>query len=212
MENGNTPMGMLEGRSWGLFLLAGSVLVFYGALTGVEAFTDMPVPANIFEAGYVLGFLGLLGLYPTLSEEQPLLARLGVVAAVVGLVGVVLVSLRSFGHLAGVLPEYPAGWSVIIPLVVVGFVVGFLSFGLAALRSDIYPRTVGLAVLAPGVIVVAMLLHMAVGWDRPASAFVISSGQAMAHLAIGATLRQQSRQPEGDDQPDNVAAQVATDD
>lgn len=212
MRNNNTRWKKLEERSSTLFLAAGVVLVFYGAFNGIEAFTDVAVPTNIFESGYVFGFLGLLGLYPALAEKQPLLARAGLVAGAVGLLGVVLVSLRSFGHLVGLVPEYPAGWWAIIILLLIGFIVGFISVGLAVLRSDAYSRTAGLVLLTPGVIVVVMLIHIAAGLNRPATAFVISSGQAMAHLAIGATLHQESSRPEQAEQADEPATRVATDD
>lgn len=212
-------MGVGDTHRWGigawsprLFLVAGGLLVFYGAFNGLEAFTDVAVPANVFETGYVFGFLGLLGLYPTLADEEPRLALVGAVAGAMGLVGVVLVSLRSFGHLAGLGPRYPAGWGLVVALLLIGFVGGFLAIGVAALRSAAYPRRVGLAVLLPGVIVVVMLLHMAAGLDRPATVFVISSGQAMAHLAIGATLRQQAADPGDDEHSDEAVGQVATDD
>lgn len=212
VDRSDTVWGTLEERSPTLFLVAGGLLVVYAAFNGVEAFTDVAVPANVFESGYVAGFLGLLGLYPALATERSLWASCGAVAGAVGFLGVVLVSLRSFGHLAGLLPEYPPGWSVVIVLVLVGFVGGFLAFGVAVLRSNVYSNLVGLALLAPGVIVVLMLLHMAAGLERPASVFVVSAGQAMAHLAIGSTLRQESSQPEGDESTGAADRPRATDD
>lgn len=211
MDDGYTRLDVLEERSPSLFLVGGAVLVFYGACNGIEAFTDVAVPANIFESGYVFAFLGLLGLYPTLADEGHRLARAGAGAATVGLVGVSLVSLRSFGHLAGLVSEYPAGWSAIILLVLVGFIGGYLALGLVALRSEAYSTTVGLVLTAPGVIVVLMLLHIAAGLDSSASVFVVSSGQAMAHLAIGETLRRQSSRPE-EESTEKITPSVATDD
>lgn len=212
MLGGHIPWAGLERRSPALFLAGGALLVVYGTLNGIEAFTATAVPANVFETGYVVAFLGLLGLYPSLRADEPRLARVGAGAAGVGLLGVGLVSLRSIGHLAGLVPEYPAGWWAVVVLLLVGFVGGYLAFGLAALRADGHATTVGLVLLLPGLIVVLMVLHIAAGLDSPATVFVVSSGQAMAHLAIGETLRQQSSRPDGDESAEGVTPPVATDD
>ncbi len=212
MNGGATRWDVLEERSSSLFLVAGTVLVGYGGANGIVTYTDVSVQTSVLWVGYVFSFLGLLGLYPSLARERPLLARVGAGTAAVGLLAVTLVSLLSAGHLAGVVPRpIPGGFAIWI-LSLVGFIGGYLAFGLAALRSDAYSTTAGLVISVPGVIIVLMVLHMAAGLEQPWSVFVVSSGQAMAHLAIGATLRQQSSQPESDEQTDDTAARAATDD
>jgi hypothetical protein len=52
----------------------------------LEAFLDITVEQKGLEVGYVIGFLGLLGLYPTLADRRPWLARAGAVAAILGVV------------------------------------------------------------------------------------------------------------------------------
>jgi protein-S-isoprenylcysteine O-methyltransferase Ste14 len=76
----------LERWSATLFLIAGGVLIVYAALTGLEAFLDITVEQKGLEVGHVIGFLGLLGLYPTLADRRPWLARAGAVAAILGVV------------------------------------------------------------------------------------------------------------------------------
>lgn len=212
MRDSNALWEKLEDRSPTLFLVAGVVLVFYGAANGIVTFTDVSVQTSVLWFGYIFSFLGLLGLYPTLVKESPGPARVGAGTAAVGLLGVTLVSLLSVGQLVGFVGSSIPGLFPIWILALVGFIGGYLAFALAALRSDTYSTTVGLVLSVPGVIIVLMVLHLAAGLEQPESVFVISSGQAMAHLGIGATLRQQSSQPEQDEETDEPAARVATDD
>jgi hypothetical protein len=202
---------ILEERSSSLFLVAGIILVVYGVANGIVTYTDVAVETSVLWFAYLFSFLGLLGLYPTLMVERPRLARVGAGAAVVGLLGVTLVSLMSAGQLAGIVSSPMPGLMAIWFLALVGFIGGYLAFGLAALRSDTYSTIDGLVLSVPGVIIVVMLLHLVAGLEQPWSVFVVSSGQAMAHLAIGATLRQQVSQPESEEQPDETPARATSD-
>lgn len=189
----------LETQSGTLFLVAGAVVVVYAGLHGIEAATDMILEPNPFEFGYVVGFLGLLGLYPTLADENPWLARAGAVAAVIGMIGLSAFTVLHLAELAGLVePRGPDWFWVFIPLPLIGFVVGYLTFGVASLRADVHTRTVGLLLLAPGIIVVVMIVQMLAGWTSQPQAFVISAGEAMAHLAIGATLKTKSDSGHGE--------------
>lgn len=191
MVSGSTPnWKRLEARSGTLFLVAGAVVLVYAGLHGVEAATDLVLEPNPFEFGYVLGFLGLLGLYPRLADDTPWLARVGAVAAVFGIMGLSAFTVVHLAELAGVVPPGgPAWFGIFIPFALTGFTVGYLSIGLASLRAAVHTRTVGLLLLAPGIIVVVMAVQILAGWTSQLQAFVISAGQAMAHLAIGATLK-----------------------
>jgi len=184
---------LLEAQSGTLFLVAGALVVVYAGLHGIEAATDMVLEPNPFEFGYVVGFLGLLGLYPTLADDNPWLARAGAVAAVLGMIGLSAFTVLHLAELAGVVARAGPPWlGIFIPLPLIGFVVGYLAFGVASLRTDAYARLVGLLLLAPGIIVIVMIVQILAGWTSQLQAFVISAGEAMAHLAIGVTLRTRS--------------------
>lgn len=189
----------LEARSGTLFLVAGALVVVYAGLHGIEAATDMVLEPNPFEFGYVVGFLGLLGLYPTLVNGSPWLARAGAAAAVLGMVGLSAFTMTHLAELAGIVGSgRPAWFGVFVLLTLTGFVVGYLAFGVASLRADVHTRTVGLLLLAPGIIVVVMIVQILAGWTSPEQAFVISAGEAMAHLAIGTTLKTSSDSDHGE--------------
>lgn len=51
-------------------------------------------------------------------------------------------------------------------LAIVGFIGGYLAFGLAALRSDAHSAIVGLVLSVLGVIIVLMVLQLAAGLGR----------------------------------------------
>lgn len=188
MDGTKSHWDSLERWSPRLFLLAGAVLAVYGAVNGMNAFTEASVDPKAFEVGYVAGFLGLLGLYPRFADRSPRLASVGAGAAVLGLVAFSVFTVNRLAEFAGVASGDPPGWLAFTVMAATGFVVGFLSFGVAALRDGVHPRTVGLVLLVPAIIIVLMFAHMAVGWDSPVTVFVVSAGQGMAHLAIGATL------------------------
>lgn len=194
--------GWLEARSATLFLVGGGLVVIYAAVNGTVALGDPMLNQNPFKFGYVLGFLGLLGLYPTLAERRPWLARTGAVAAVLGMVGLSVFVVKSLAALAGIVPVAdPVWYRFLVPLPLTGFVVGYLGFGLASLGADVYPSTLGFLLLIPGLIVVVMLVHISLGYASDVTAFVISAGEAMAHLAIGATLRTRSSATDRDESP-----------
>lgn len=203
----------LEARSGTLFLAAGALVVVYSGLHGIESATDMILEPNPFEFGYVLGFLGLLGLYPGVVDESPWLARIGAVAALLGIIGLSAFTVLHLGELAGLIEAGGPIWMIVFsPLPLAGFVVGYLSIGVAVLRGRVRSRMLGLLLLVPGIIVLVMVVQILMGWTSELQAFVISAGEAMAHLAIGATLRTNSTQPTRQEQTTEAEVDFPTHD
>ena len=188
----------LERRGSALFLFAGVLLVGYAALNGIAAFTDMSavtVEDVVGPAGFVLGFVGALGLYRGLADRSPTLARFGAVCVSLGAVGFSAIALQGLAVVAGV--EAVGGPGIFLLFVTIGMIPGYLSFGVACLRADVHSRTVGLLLFVPVVAYAAMLSgavlfvqfelfsETTMAW----SAVAISSSQAVAHLSIGYVLR-----------------------
>lgn len=181
-----------------LFLLAGVLLLGYAALNGIAAFTDtsyVTVEDVVGPGGFVLGFLGALGLYRSLTERSPRLARTGVCCVSLGAVGFSVITLQGLAVIAGLGSGGTHG--ILLILVTIGMIPGYLSFAVASLRADVYARGVGLLLFVPAVVYAAMLsqalLFVQFGrFSQPTmawSAFAISSTQAAAHLSIWYTLR-----------------------
>lgn len=188
----------LRRRSPTLFLLGGILLVGYAALNGLIAFTGQGfvlVEDVIAPAGFLLGFIGALGLYGELADDNPLLSRFGVLCLLIGITGFSLITAHGVAVLAGLsVGSLPI---VMLLLVAVGMIPGYLAFGIASLRNAGQPQMIGLLLLLPAVVFATMLTQPFVyselgiftettmAWSN----FAISSGQALAHLAIAYSLR-----------------------
>lgn len=191
----------LEQWSEILFLIAGGLLVSYATLNGLAAFTDVAYPAVedvLGPAGFVVGFLGLLGVYRVFVDRTPWLTRIGTVFAIFGVTGFAAITVQSFGQLAGFVSGTPSVWfPVALLLGAIGMILGFTSCGVASLRAGVHSTRVGILLVAPATIF-ALMLSQAVLFAQfglfsettmQLSAFLISSGQAVVHLSIGYSLR-----------------------
>ena len=76
-----------------------------------------------------------------------------------------------------------------VPALAIGTLLGFLSFAVASLRTDIHSQTVGLLLLVPPAIFAVVLAGEIVGYTPVWDDFVLASGQAISLLAIGYLLR-----------------------
>lgn len=204
--------GTLNRWSPRLFLAAGGLLVVYASLNGLWAFGDMGTRESGFQFGYVFGFLGLLGLYPALVHRSPRLARLGAAGAASGIAGVTAITVLDVARLGGLFSGTPRGWWLVLLLTLGGFMLGYLSVGVAMLWTGDYATPIGLLVCLPGLIVVFMVAHIAAGFASEVTAFVISAGEAMAHLAIGATLKTSSRRTARESETGEAAKELPSND
>lgn len=191
-----------------MFLGAGGVLAGYATLKGLAAFTGTAYPAVediVGPVGFVLGFVGLLGLYSTLVERSPTLTRAAAVFTGLGAAGFSVISVSNVAEFAGLVPDgQPPLFPLLLGMAAAGVVVGYLSFGVASLRTDVYPRPLGLFLPLPALIFGAMAVGGATGAATAIGALLISSGQALAHLSIGVTLRRGIPAGEQDVQPADV--------
>lgn len=143
---------LLEHWSPTLVLAAGVLFVGHAAGRGVEAFTSMPPPVDVFgPTGYVAAILGLLGLYSSLAVRTPTIGRLAALAAVVTVPAWILIAGLNFGEAAGILP--PPQTDVLperfFALVIVTTLLVYLLFGVACLIADRHTRTLGGLLLSP---------------------------------------------------------------
>lgn len=192
-SSSNSTWESLERWSPKLFLIAGGLLVLAAIAAGVNAVNGVarsPVGSVVGPVGLAISFVGLLGLYPRVADRTPWLARAGAVFAVVGIVGYAGISVGNFVSLLGGNPEGPPGWAtVFVPALVLGTLIGFLSFGAASLRTNVLSRTIGLLLVVPPAIFIVMLVGEIVGYTPVWDNFVLTTGQALALLGLGYTLR-----------------------
>lgn len=180
----------LEQWSTTAFLVGGAILVSFAVSLAVRGILDGSAPSNIFGGlGYMLAFLGLLGLYPGLADRSPRLARVGAVFAALGTVGFALTFVAGVTEFVGI--DVPAWVSDAQLLNIIGLVLGFLTVGIASLRTEAHSRVIGLLLLVPAIVFAVNIVRVGVlGPFTPSWApFLLGSMQALTMLAIGYSLR-----------------------
>lgn len=139
----------LEARRALAFTIAGvlmaanlAILLFKFSAGTEDQFMDLG--QALIGGSWAVGFVGLLGFYPSLSERSRWLTRIGGIASVIGFVAMVVMAVISFSTFVGLLS---GGYGDYVPLflpgIFIGIVVGFGSFGIATLRFGTYTTTVG---------------------------------------------------------------------
>ncbi|WP_435064796.1 hypothetical protein [Halobaculum sp. EA56] len=186
--------GSLEERSATAFLIAAAMFLVDAALVGgviVAAGDRLMLLGQAFvAAGWVAGFVGLLGLYPELADRSRRLARTGLVFVAVGLVVFVVMGVASLVYFTGILSgDLSALVPVLLPGVVIGSVLGFLTFGAASLRSGAHSRGVGVLLVVLGLFPVVNILTGAAGVQSMVATLVIVLGLSLVNAAVGYRLR-----------------------
>lgn len=188
-------LARLDRGSPTLLLVGGGILVVYAILHGMEAFLDMSYPmvrdGIIRPVGYIIGFVGVIGLYPSLGDRSSKLAGVGAIFTSLGAVGwFVSGFVGSSRGLAAHLGMDPPAWLGAFGLLIaLGFVFGFPALGVASLRTGVYSRSVGLLLLAPLVVMAANVAFVAGEFvDLAVGRFVVSTGDALIILALGILL------------------------
>lgn len=194
---------ILEQTSPSVFLLAGGLLLITTTINGVDVFTPIDTQQGVLLwlegltgfGGVVLSFVGLLGLYPTLSDAAPRLARAGKLLAVGPTVffSVVLVSCTVLAPLIGFpsLKTLVPSFLIIAGGILLLFAVAMTLFAVASLRTAVPSRPVGSLLL---VIAAAWFAFFGITWvyapNTPVwMTFVQTAMMAVPMTAIGYRLR-----------------------
>lgn len=178
-----------------LFLVGGGLLLGHAGVQGIEAFTALRPPPDLFvTAGHLVAVVGLLGLYPVIAPVAPRLGRMAAVATLVATAGwagmTTAHAVAVFGgatSLSGVLPD-GVGLAVVVVTIT-----AYTLAGVGALRADGGSRLVGALVLAPGALIVVLLADAAVTGASALDGVVIGGGLALSMLALGHRLRRWDR-------------------
>lgn len=187
----NTHWDAVEQWSPTLFLVGGALLVGHAAVQGIKAFTGLVPPPDVFvTTGHLVALVGLFGLYPVLVDRTPRLARAAVAVAAIPLVGWVVMTVAQLLTVAGMVSSLtgalPGGLLVLVP---VSTILTYGLFGVATLRVGEGSWTVGLLVLAPGILIVVLLVDSASTGVSTLDGFLVGSGLALSMLTLGYRLR-----------------------
>lgn len=187
-----TPWEEFERWSPKLFLVAGVLFVGHMAVRGIEAFTTMPTPVDVFgPAGYVAAILGLFGVYPTLADRTPSLSRIAAFLATVTAPAWALISGWNVGEAAGILPPQtdvvPAQFFFVV---IVSTLLMYLLFGFASLRAGgVHTRAFGLLLMMPGGLFILLIVgSVTLPVNAAVGGVIIGGGQAIVHGSIGGML------------------------
>lgn len=195
MPHNSTVWATLERWSPIAFLAAGGLFVLPTAIYGIGVATgaggNVVSPVVIFVSMLVV-FVGLLGLYPRLAEADPILSLggLGLLAVTASII---------IGTLSiAALPNGPTFGKphilVIAVSVVIGSTLTLATFGVASLRTGVYPRRIGSSLLAMAAgtafVFVSMLLYSAP--TPPWTGFVPSVLFVVTSASVGFVLRNEA--------------------
>lgn len=173
------------------FLLAGATFVIFAALWGVETATewDAELAAGaVGAAAWVAAFSGLLGLSRQLRDDSARAGVAGVVLATLALVGAVVLAVGRFGELAGLWGERPAWLDPLNLLMFLGIIPGFLTVGIAGLRTGLWPKALCYMLLAPAAIFIINLLRLAIAEPASVVSAILGGAQAAVTISIAYLL------------------------
>lgn len=177
-----------------LFLLGGGLMVGHAALSGIHAFTNLPTPPDVFvTSGHLVALVGLLGVYPVLVTRPPAVAWTAISVALVALGSWAVMTITQLLAFAGVVSSLegvlPGSFFVVV---LASTILTYVLFGIATLRGN-GSRTIGLLVLTPGGLTVALVVIEAISGVTAIHGLGIASGLALSMLALGFTLRRWDR-------------------
>lgn len=185
----NTPRReLLQKWSPRLVVAASALFVGHTLVRGVEAFTTLPPPVDVFgPTGYVAALLALLGIAPTLEGRA---SRVGTVLAVGVIPAWALIAGWSYGEAVGVLPPQESVLpGALFAVTIVSTLLVYLLFGVASLRAESQTRALGVLLLGPGALLVLLLLGSALlSIPLEVGGLIIGAGMAVIHGAVGGTL------------------------
>lgn len=171
----------------GLLLLVGWLGVALEWLAGMEGLSESPLAFGGF-LGFVITYIGLLGLYPRLADLTPQLAR---VAIGLLLIPVVVILVDLVAVVLGFGPPF-AGTPAVAAFLL--FALGIALLGVASLRTEVPSRAVGYALLLYSVATFALLGEgLMNGFPTSDPVTVSTTGlMVIALVAIGYLLRTES--------------------
>jgi hypothetical protein len=177
--------GWLEGNASTLFLVAGGLAVVFGANTALRTFvgTSYPIVQGLVgPTGFLLGVVGLFGLYPALADRTPRLARIAAAVAAIPAVGWPLILAVGIADNVLGLLNLSEIQGILSLVVIVTMVLAFGLFGVTSLRAGVRSRVVGALLLVESAMFLLLILNVV--------PFVLTDvGHVVAYLGIGVTLR-----------------------
>ena len=196
MVTNNTKLWeTLERRRSTAFLIAGLMFAvdaaIIAAVVGPLGEQYMQLGQAFIAAGWTAGFVGLLGVFPGLADRSRRLAQAGAVLVGIGLLVFVSMGIVSLAYFSNALSgDLDTLVTILFPGIIIGSVLGFVTFGAATLRTGVHPRSVGVLFVVMGLIpVVNIIRYTIVGIQSRTATLVIVVALTLVTLSIGYLLR-----------------------
>ncbi|MFB6187669.1 MAG: hypothetical protein ABEI86_12495 [Halobacteriaceae archaeon] len=147
-------------------------------------------------AGWAVGLLGLLGLYQEIADQSRILSRVGVVCATIGVIVFTALSGLTFSYFIGILNgNIESLIPLILPGTIIGGVLSFLLFGIASLRTQVLPRTIGILLLSPPLIIISNITTGILGFDSTYILLGVIGALLFVMASIGFKLQFSNEKP-----------------
>lgn len=197
MTNRSGVLNSLEQWSPSAFLIGGLLLAVDAAWLAANLSMggeNYLLTGQLFVgAGWTVALLGLLGMYPGLSDRSRWLSRVGAICAVIGVLTFAVMAILVFFEISGIVTGvYEPIGAFFIPGVIIGSVLGFVAFSVATFRTQVHSRTFGVLLLVPPILVLSNIIRFVAGNSSETVTLIIVIADALSILMIGYYLRSKS--------------------
>ena len=184
----------LERRRSTAFLIAGLMFAvdasIIAAVIGPLGEQYMQLGQAFIAAGWTAGFVGLLGVFPRLADRSRRLAQAGAVFVGIGLLVFVSMGIVSLAYFSNTLSgDLDTLVTILFPGIIIGSVLGFVTFGAATLRTGVHARSVGVLFVVMGLIPVVNIGRTIAGIQSRTATLAIVVALTLVTLSIGYLLR-----------------------
>lgn len=190
MVDRNGAFATLERKSSTLYLLAAVVMVVFLANTALRTYQGTSFPAVqqfVAPAGFLIGLLGLVGLYPQLSKRARRLAQVSLGVAVVSALNWLAIVIAGILETGGVIPENATLQAITGVLALFSMVFAYGLFGITSALTGAYRRVISGLLLLEAVTFVAMVANSAAAIGVPVIVFEVS--HLIVYLGLGVIHR-----------------------
>lgn len=177
----------IERWSPSVFLIGGGLLVGHATLLGMDAFSSLHTPPDMFgPTGHLVALFGLFGLYSELKGRSPMVTRIAGGVALVGIVSwaalAVIRALTVLNFVSSVSDVLP---SAFFGLIFVSTILTYVLFAIATYRADREARLICGLLLTPAALLALALVGSALADVSAGAGFLVGFGLAVSVLALG---------------------------
>jgi hypothetical protein len=177
-------------KSATLYLIAAGIMVVFllnMALRTYQGASFSVVQQFIAPAGFLIGLIGLLGLYRPLSERAHRLAEISLAVAVLSAVNWTIIIAAGLLETAGAIPENATLQAITGILALFSMVFAYGFFGLTSSLTGTYRRAISGFLLLEALTFIAMVANTAASLGAPV--LIFEASHLVVYLGLGIVHR-----------------------